>query len=343
MNNVTMVLALLILLLAIGCSDSSETAQTGSVRDFQTPAKKPTSTPNHASQPTSRRCPTPDEGIYFDQVAELSTDLALGLANVGDLTAQVSSNPQLVLDQEWQLNAVLVLAPLGATADTMLSLSAPSSLTSLHYGHQTLARQINAFTELYVLFIDNSDFAILEQAVRKLADIQSISRAQTRKIREHCRIEDPSPSASESSRQSPISVVATRERTAEQDSTPTSAPKPTSTKNPTPTMTPVPFTVQPQISAGYHICGLHAEGHITCWDKGSNVYGASDSPQGLFRQITSNDNANCAVKFDYRVMCWGYLIVHPQIPSVRLAWAPILPVEYYKPTGVLCAGNRVPT
>ena len=252
--------------------------------------------------PAPGQCSTLGEKIYFDEMTDLYTSLALGIANMTGLNHQAIVDPLLIVDPDWQLNVVLVLAALGATANAMLDANAPPTLSRLHSGNETLAHQIYAYTDLYVAAIDNLDPDTMEQATEKLGDIESTSRTQGQRVREFCpngntrsrSLENPRPTVGQVSRFTPAPA-------------PTASPLP----RPTPTSTPTPLDVQPQISAGrYHICGLHSDGSITCW--GIGRHGEYIAPQGRFRQLNSSLAGNCAVRRDYRAVCWGRIAVAPE-------------------------------
>ena len=58
------------------------------------------------------------------------------------------------------------------------------------------------------------------------------------------------------------------------------------------------------IAAGErHSCALNSIGSIKCW--GSNEFGESDPPIGLFTAITAGDSHSCALGTDGSISCWG--------------------------------------
>ncbi len=52
-----------------------------------------------------------------------------------------------------------------------------------------------------------------------------------------------------------------------------------------------------------HSCALNSIGSITCW--GSNEFGESDPPMGLFTAITVGSSHSCALGTDGIIACWG--------------------------------------
>ena len=52
-----------------------------------------------------------------------------------------------------------------------------------------------------------------------------------------------------------------------------------------------------------HSCALNSIGSIKCW--GSNEFGESDPPMGLFTVIAAGDSHSCALGTDGSISCWG--------------------------------------
>jgi len=68
---------------------------------------------------------------------------------------------------------------------------------------------------------------------------------------------------------------------------------------------PLSFASYTQISAGggYHTCGLKTNGSVICW--GSNDYGQTTVPAGIYSQIDVGWYYTCGLKADGSVVCWG--------------------------------------
>ena len=76
------------------------------------------------------------------------------------------------------------------------------------------------------------------------------------------------------------------------------------------TVTPAPQAPTPPHSAftsvsvgGYGVCGLRADGSLSCREPS---YGSTRAPQGPFRSVSVGGNHACGVREDGSVACWGY-------------------------------------
>ena len=56
-------------------------------------------------------------------------------------------------------------------------------------------------------------------------------------------------------------------------------------------------------AGGRHTCGLKRDGTVACW--GSNQYGQSTPPAGLFTQVAAGNGDSCGIKIDGGATCWG--------------------------------------
>lgn len=59
-------------------------------------------------------------------------------------------------------------------------------------------------------------------------------------------------------------------------------------------------------AAGYHACGLRADGSATCW--GDNSYGKAIPPAGTFVQIAAGEWFSCGLRANGFANCWGSLV-----------------------------------
>src|SRR5438046_2331149 len=58
------------------------------------------------------------------------------------------------------------------------------------------------------------------------------------------------------------------------------------------------------VSAGNgHTCGIRSDGTVACW--GSNIYGQSTPPAGMFTQVSAGQNFTCGIRSDGTTACWG--------------------------------------
>ena len=56
--------------------------------------------------------------------------------------------------------------------------------------------------------------------------------------------------------------------------------------------------------AGYHTCGLLADGTVNCW--GAEFYGLTEVPPGVYTAVSAQYSHACGLLTDGSIRCWGY-------------------------------------
>ena len=56
-------------------------------------------------------------------------------------------------------------------------------------------------------------------------------------------------------------------------------------------------------SEGHHLCGLQADGWVTCW--GRNEFGQTGAPGGSFQDVVTGLDHTCGLRSDGSIVCWG--------------------------------------
>ena len=186
---------LLYLIVATSCSppppEPTSTKTTATVSKgssaTSTPVATVTVTASKGSSATSspvetgETCSSPKEQAYFLIIAAITS----GIANDwGSLTRLLLGND--FTDAQWRSDMKSVLSDLSGRADDIDSISAPSSLSSLHEDMLLLSIQLRQIAILLDRSIDNRDIDAIDEAGLLMKDMDPLLSSILRKTSELC-------------------------------------------------------------------------------------------------------------------------------------------------------------
>ena len=143
------------------------------------------STPAPA-QAAAQECPTSEEALYILTVRSNAIEMAGHMEDVGRLSTQASIEPTLLLDEAWQLEIVLTLALLDASADTIDAMAPPASARSIDQDMVKIGNHLRKVAVLYVQGLDTLDADLLLQASAHMEAIAPLAVSAGQKMDSFC-------------------------------------------------------------------------------------------------------------------------------------------------------------
>ena len=108
-------------------------------------------------------CTSPAVAEYLEALALLAREQGYEMGRFVEVASQLEVNPSLLLDDDWIFDMTIALSGLEAGAQSMLSLRAPPSASSINTPVKASARNMQASVKAITEGIENFDASALEE------------------------------------------------------------------------------------------------------------------------------------------------------------------------------------
>ncbi len=114
-------------------------------------------------------CVNAEELSYIRHLAIGTETIGSSSGDLADLFDKASTNPALILDQDWKASVQTLISRIRVVAENILDLQAPTSVSSISDPANAMAQSFLISMERYAHGIDNLDVKLIEDGISAMS------------------------------------------------------------------------------------------------------------------------------------------------------------------------------